>query len=186
MYFPTNTCKRLKPTAACAPDDNLPLPSSLAEIAKIGGAREETVIDIQSGSEGELVAVLTQGELSVWSVKPSIALCKIKRSHLSIRQHGINERVYWRDVPEWTLQDTPGLIVQVRNAARLCRDALYRCCMNRPQSLACCITLYTRCQTVLSSIRCLQSILLDQRQNFKLVLAKLLIYLDSSYARKAS
>jgi hypothetical protein len=69
MYFQTGIAKRLKPSLGSAPGDEPPLPSSLAGIAKLGGAREETIVDISRDESGELVVVLGQSTLSVWSVK---------------------------------------------------------------------------------------------------------------------
>ena len=70
--FPTSIARRIKPSSASAPDDVPPLPSSLQGIAKLGGAREETIVDLARDTTGELAAVLGQSELGIWSVKVSL------------------------------------------------------------------------------------------------------------------
>ena len=73
MHFPIGSATRLRPSAGGTPDEEPPLPSSLAGLAKLGGAREETLVDLQSngpeGGDGLLFALLGQSELTIWSVR---------------------------------------------------------------------------------------------------------------------
>ena len=71
MYLPLGSATRLRPGAGSTPDQLPPLPSSLAGLAKLGGAREEVGVDLCRTSDGELFALLAEDEVSVWSSRVS-------------------------------------------------------------------------------------------------------------------
>lgn len=50
-------------------DEEEPLSPTLKGLAKLGGAKEESIVAVEADADGELVAVLTQSELSIWSAK---------------------------------------------------------------------------------------------------------------------
>lgn len=50
-------------------EENEPLSPTLKGLARLGGAREESAIAVEADPDGELLAVLSQSELSVWSAK---------------------------------------------------------------------------------------------------------------------
>lgn len=71
----------LRPSAASTPHDLPPLPSSLADIAKLGGAHDEVLLDVayqessswkatyKHGKSRKLFATIGGAELAVWSVR---------------------------------------------------------------------------------------------------------------------
>lgn len=70
MYFAAAApAKRLQLGTNSQDDEEEPLSPTLRGLAKLGGAREESIVAVEADADAELVAVLTQSELSVWSAK---------------------------------------------------------------------------------------------------------------------
>ncbi|GAA98116.1 hypothetical protein E5Q_04799 [Mixia osmundae IAM 14324] len=97
MYFPTLLTKQLRPSLGSTTDDEPPLPSSLASLARLGGAREEQLLSLAEDATGEHFVAIGHSELAIWSVRPCVLLTKVKRSPKSVREHGTFVRAIWHD-----------------------------------------------------------------------------------------
>lgn len=149
MYFAAAApAKRLVPKRPEGDEEELALSPTLKGLARLGGAREESIVAIEPDADGELVAVLTQSRLSVWSAKvccsivaldvgsvelladfhvrpqPSVEICSISRDHLSTRSLGFNVAVHWRDPLESQNEQQHGALLIQTNTSYLIHCAL--------------------------------------------------------------
>ncbi|KAI0035243.1 RIC1-domain-containing protein [Vararia minispora EC-137] len=96
MYFPTSVAKQL------------------SAIPALPNAPEEPVIALAPSSRRSLFCVVTRSAVSLWRVRPPVLLGHLRRTKVSIAEHGENKSVSWApDGTRLVVQTTSPYLVLV-------------------------------------------------------------------------